>query len=146
MSRLCFAFIAIAAAAAIPAAAAPKPGDRTVAPEQLLGEMGDAAPYDEVESAAAAAAAYPLGTLANPVRVGGPEGQRAYVSRLRCGDGSAPRAGTSSPGGVGAYGSVVALVPLDCGAASPGRFGLIVDIYHEEHREERAPAGFTLAR
>jgi hypothetical protein len=148
MSRLLLAAIALAAGVATPAAAAPKPkpGDRTVAPEQLLGQVGDAAPDAEIESAAAEAAAHPLGTLANPVRVGGPEGRRSYVARLRCADGSAPKAGQSEPGGVGAYGSVVSLVPLDCGAAAPGRFGLIVDVNHEEHREERAPAGFTLAR
>jgi hypothetical protein len=131
---------------AAPVAAAPKAGDRTAPPERMLTEMSAAAPDAEIEQLAAAAAIHPLGTLANPVRVGGPQGRVAYVGRLRCADGSRPLAGASGPGGVGAYGSIVDRIPLDCGKAAPGRFELIVDIYHEEHREDRAPAGFTLAR
>lgn len=148
MIRLSFLFTLVTATAvAAPAAAgAPRPGDRTAAPKQLLGEMEEAAPDAEVEQIAAAAAAHPLGTLANPVRVGGPEGRVAYIGRLRCADGSRPRSAGASPGGIGAYGSVVDRVPLDCGPAAPGRIDLIVDIYHQEYSEERAPAGFTLAR
>ena len=37
----------------------------------------------------AAAEAHPLGSLENPVRVGGPDGERAYLARLRCTNGSA---------------------------------------------------------
>jgi hypothetical protein len=140
MPGLPLLLVALAAAAA--AAPGGKVGARTVAPEALLAEVGDA--DAEFERAIAEAAAHPLGSLANPVRVGGPEGAHAYLARLRCGDGSAPRIGSSRPGGVGAFGTIVELYPLDCGAAAPGRIELIADLYHEEHREDRAPAGFRI--
>jgi hypothetical protein len=126
-------------------AAAPKPGDRTAAPGEVLGSAAAADPLAEVEAIAAAAAAHPLGSLANPVRVGGPEGARAYIARLRCADGSQPEIGAAAAGGVGAYGSVTRVYPLDCGRAAPGRLSLVVDLYHEEHREDRAPAGLSMA-
>jgi len=141
--------LAAAAAAALlaapPATAQPKAGDRTMSPEQMLREFGLGAEQDDLRDALAAAEAHPLGTLQNPVRVGGPEGERAYIARLRCADGSAPRVGERGSGGVGAFGTVVDVYPLDCGSAAPGRFRLVMDMYHAEHRETRAPAGFALA-
>ena len=136
--------LAAALRVAAPAAAEPKPGDRTVTPEQMLRELGLSPDQDDLREAIAAAAAHPLGTTENPVRVGGPEGERAYIARLRCGDGSQPRVGQRGNAGVGAFGTIVDVYPLDCGAAAPGRFALVMDMYHAEHRETRAPAGFTL--
>lgn len=135
---------ALALFAATPALAE-KPGDRTASPSQLLGQAAAADPIAEVEQIAAAAAAHPLGSLANPVRVGGPEGAQAYVARLRCGDGSRPQRGAVRPGDVGAYGSVTQLYPIDCGAAAPGHVDLFLDLYHEEHVEDGAPQGFRIA-
>lgn len=124
--------------------AMPPVGQRTANPDSLLAEMGLAPDQDDLAAAIAAAAAHPLGSLQNPVRVGGPDGERAYIARLRCGDGSAPRVGQRGSMGEGAFGSIVDGYPLDCGAAAPGRTTLVMDMYHEEHREDRAPAGFTL--
>lgn len=87
---------------------------------------------------------HPLGTARNPVRVGMPAGEHAYIARLRCGDGSRPRVGDRHNDGVGAFGTIVDVWPLDCGAAAPGRFNLIMDMYHPDHVETRAPEGFTL--
>ena len=132
---------------AAPAAAqqpSPPIGERTITPEQLLAQMGLAPDEDDLAEAIAAAAAHPLGSRENPVRVGGPNGERAYIARLRCGDGSAPRVGQRSNAGIGAFGTIVDLYPLDCGNAAPGRIELIMDMYHDEHREDRAPAGFTI--
>ena len=84
-----------------------------------------------------------MGTTQNPVRVGGPDGERAYLARLRCGDGSAPRVGARREAGVGAFGSVVGGYEVSCGGAQAR---IVFDMYHEEHVETRAPAGFTLAR
>ena len=144
MRKLSFFFIAMAAA--LPAAAAEKKvGQRTTSPEELLRGLGLGVADEEVERAVAAAAARPLGTIENPVRVGGPEGERAYIARLRCADGSKPKVGVRGSGGVGAFGTIVDLYPLDCGAAAPGKVELVMDMYHAEHDEDRAPAGFTLA-
>ena len=134
----------LATALAAAPAAAQKPGDRTATPQQVLGEMAPADPLAEAEQIAAAAAAHPLGSLENPVRVGGPQGARAYIARLRCADGSRPQVGPRSTGGVGAYGTLTERYPLDCGGAAPGRVAVAFDFYHAEHVETRAPAGFAL--
>jgi hypothetical protein len=89
----------------------------------------------------AAAAAFPLGSMENPIRVGGPGGERAYLARLRCTDGSAPRLGARSDKGEGAFGSLVAAYRLQCGASAAD---LVIDMYHEEHVENRAPPGVAI--
>jgi hypothetical protein len=140
--RLLSALLAAALAAA--PASAQKLGARTATPQQVLGEMAPLDPEAEAEQIAAAAAAHPLGTLENPVRVGGPQGARAYIARLRCADGSRPRVGARSTGGVGAYGTLTERYPLDCGGAAPGRVTVAFDFYHEEHVERQPPAGFAI--
>jgi hypothetical protein len=139
--------VPILAAAALLAspAAAQKLGARTSSPDQVLGQGATLDPMAESEQIAAAAAAHPLGTEKNPVRVGGPEGARAYIARLRCADGSSPQVGARSSGGVGAYGTLTERYPLDCGAAAPGRTALAFDFYHAEHVETRPAPGFALA-
>lgn len=139
-----FAFILLSAALAMPAAAQ-KLGERTIPPEQILAEMGSGNSDEELAKAVAAASVHPLGTMENPVRVGGPEGSRAYIARLRCSDGSAPAIGQRTSAGVGAFGSIVDAWALDCGKVAPGQTRLVMDMYHAEHDEMRAPAGFTLA-
>jgi hypothetical protein len=144
MRKLLPAFIALAAGLATAASAQDKIGARTIPPEQILAEMGLGVSDEAIEQAVAEAAQHPLGSASNPVRVGGPEGERAYIARLRCADGSRPKVGRRGSAGVGAFGTIVDLYPLDCGAAAPGRFELVMDMYHAEHRENRAPAGFTI--
>lgn len=137
---------ALAATLLLAAQTTPMPpiGQRTVAPAAALGELGRGDVEAEIASQAAAAAAHPFGTAQNPVRVGGPEGERAYLSRLRCANGAPPEIGERREAGVGAYGSIVAGFAVDCRAAAPGRATIVLDMYHEEHRETAAPAGFTL--
>ncbi|HEX8640698.1 MAG TPA: hypothetical protein VF704_06035 [Allosphingosinicella sp.] len=122
-------------------AAAQELGARTQRPEALLPSSGLAPGQDDLDQAIAAAQAHPLGSLQNPVRVGGPDGERAYLARLRCPDGAAPRIGARSDAGVGAFGSITGAYALTCGGAASS---VIFDMYHEEHVETRAPAGFTL--
>ncbi|HEX8467397.1 MAG TPA: hypothetical protein VF620_06305 [Allosphingosinicella sp.] len=137
--------LTLAAAALLAApASAQKLGARTSSPDQVLGQEAALDPIAEAEQIAAAAAAHPLGTERNPVRVGGPEGARAYIARLRCADGSRPKIGPRSSGGVGAYGTLTERYPLDCGGAAPGRVALAFDFYHEEHVETRPAPGFAL--
>jgi hypothetical protein len=145
MRRFLFAFMAIPLiAAAQDTPPAGKIGERNALPETLFAGIGEGSSDAELERLAAAASAHPLGTLLNPVRVGGPEGARAYIARLRCGDGSTVKVGARADGGVGAYGTVTERYSLDCGAAAPGRVDLVLDVYHEEHKEDRAPAGLRL--
>jgi len=118
-------------------------GARTTSPAAMAAEMSRLSPEEEILQLAAAADAHPLGTADNPVRVGGPEGERAYLGRLRCADNSAPRVGARREAGIGAFGSIVAAYEVACGAAA-GR--IVFDMYHAEHVETRAPAGFTMSR
>lgn len=136
--------LAAALILAAPASAMQKPGERTIPPEEILKQMGLGVSDEELARAVAAASVHPLGSSENPVRVGGPEGERAYIARLRCADGSRPRIGQRGSAGVGAFGTIVDSYPLDCGEAAPGKIDLIMDMYHSEHREDRAPAGFTI--
>lgn len=139
----CF-LIALPLLAGSAPALAQKIGERTGAPEQLFAGIGEGTSDAALEQEVAAAAAHPLGSLANPVRVGGPDGARAYIARLRCGDGSALKVGLPKDGGVGAFGTVTERYTLDCGGAAPGKVDLFLDIYHEEHRETRAPQGLRI--
>lgn len=137
------ALLAIAAIVAAPALAQP-PREQSPASPELLDQIGQGSSDAELARAIAAAAAYPLGTAENPVRVGGPEGERAYLARLRCADGSGPRVGARGSAGIGAFGTIVDAYPLDCGSAAPGQARIVMDMYHAEHREDRAPAGFRI--
>jgi hypothetical protein len=113
-------------------------------PRQMMEEMGLAPSRQEVARAVERAQDRPLGTAANPVRVSGPGGEHDYIARLRCADGNAPRVGQRHNDGVGVFGTIVDVWPLDCGDAAPGRFELVMDMYHDDYEERRAPAGFTL--
>jgi hypothetical protein len=99
---------------------------------------------EQVRAAVEAAAAHPLGSRENPVRVGGPPGERAYIARLRCADGRRPRVGMRGSAGTGPFGTIVDIYPLDCRGSAPGQVALVMDMYHPEHREDRAPPGFSI--
>jgi len=135
-------FLVAALAAAQPAS--PPLGQRTQTPEQVLAELGLAPDEDDLAAAIAAADKHPLGSRENPVRVGGPSGERAYLARLRCADGRPPRVGTRANMGEGAFGTIVDGYPVDCGSAAPGQTIVLLDMYHSEHREDRAPPGFSI--
>ena len=139
------AFLCVTAILIAAPATAQKLGARTASPAEVLAQMDGGNADEELARQVAAASAHPLGTAENPVRVGGPEGERNYLARLRCSNGQTPVIGARAAAGTGAFGSVVASYALDCGAAAPGRTQLILDMYHAEHDERSAPAGFTLS-
>ena len=135
--------ILVGLALAVPAHAQ-KPDETEETPESLMSALGLAPDPERLREAIAAAEAHPLGSRENPVRVGGPSGERAYIARLRCADGASPRVGQRGSAGVGVFGSIIDIYPLDCGSAAPGRVSLVMDMYHSNHREDRAPPGFTI--
>ncbi|HEY6916389.1 MAG TPA: hypothetical protein VI381_01990 [Allosphingosinicella sp.] len=143
--RASFLFALILTAAGTPAAAEKLPNKGTPSPRDMLAQIGSGVSDEELARAVKAASAYPLGSVKNPVRVGGPEGESAYVARLRCAEGSKPEIGQRAPAGIGAYGTIVDRFPLDCKAAAPGKAEIVMDMYHEEHVETNAPPGLTLA-
>ena len=135
------AALVLAATPAFAQPAQPRLGARTQSPDQMMGGMNRGSPEEEMRQLAAAADAHPLGTAENPVRVGGPDGEHAYLGRLRCPDGGQPGIGSRREAGIGAFGSVVGAYELTCGAETRS---VVFDMYHEEHVETRAPSGFTL--
>lgn len=134
----------LAAALLAAPAFAQAPREQSPAPRDVLEAVGAGNTDAALAAAITAADAHPLGTIENPIRVAGPEGERAYLARLRCADGRSPAIGARAQTGIGAYGSMVDSYPVDCGAAAPGRVSLVLDKYHEENPETRAPAGLQL--
>ncbi len=133
---------------AVPASAQQQPqqrpaelGERTQSPEALFREMSSETPEQEMARMVAAAAPYPLGTIENPVRVGGPEGERAYLARLTCEGGAPLRIGTRSEAGQGAFGTITNAYAVACGGTTRR---IVFDMYHAEYVENRAPAGFAI--
>ena len=128
---------------AVPSHAKP-PHEDSPAPRELLESLGAGNSDEEIARAISAAEAHPLGTMQNPIRVAGPRGVQDYIARLRCSDGSKPKAGPDREGGVDAFGSVATIVPLSCGVAAAQ--SVAFDLYQEGHVETRPLPGFTIAR
>jgi hypothetical protein len=83
----------------------------------------------------------PLGSFANPVRANQPPGQRAYIGRLRCSDGSTPQIMGRYSGELAPYGSIVDHYGVRCGDGSTHTIS--IDMYHD-WVENRAVPGFTI--
>ena len=90
------------------------------------------------------AAAHPLGSQQNPVRAAMPEGQRAYLRRLRCADGAVPAFSRIGNFGAGVYGNIIDGYRLRCSGAAPADSVVYMDMYHRGHVEERPVPGFTI--
>ena len=96
-----------------------------------------------LDAAVAEAGRHPLGSMKNPVRVEMPAGERAYLARLRCADGAAPRYERRGSGGLGPYRNIVDFYEVTCAGAEPVE--VVMDMYHAGHVEDRAVPGFTIA-
>ena len=88
----------------------------------------------------------PLGSRENPIRVFRPDGERNYLSRLRCSDGVAPafsRIGSYGPQ-PGIYGHILDAYQVVCRSGAPAEATHFMDMYFADHIETAAPLGFTL--
>lgn len=92
---------------------------------------------------APAPAAGSLGTAENPVRVSGPAGERAYLSRLRCSDGSPPAFEREGSFGDGPYGNIMDRYDVRCDSGTPARASVYMDMYHDRAEDQPVP-GFTI--
>ncbi|WP_373492367.1 hypothetical protein [Parasphingorhabdus sp.] len=90
------------------------------------------------------ASGHPFGSAENPVRASTPVGQRAYLDRLRCADGSTPSYSRGGSVGDSPYGNIMDRYHVDCGAAGPGSAQIYMDMYHKGHVESAAVPGFTI--
>jgi hypothetical protein len=88
--------------------------------------------------------AAPLGSAENPVRCDRPDGERAYLQRLRCAGGEAPTFARVGSTGAGPYGTVLDVYSLRCPGA-PAPVSVFMDMYHEGFVEQRALPGFSIA-
>ncbi|WP_427789789.1 hypothetical protein [Brevundimonas diminuta] len=83
-----------------------------------------------------------LGSAAQPVRADMPPGQRAWLDRLRCEDGSAPGYQRLGSIGIGGDGHVVDAYEVRC--ADQPALVIHMDMYHPGYVEAEAPAPFSL--
>lgn len=98
----------------------------------------------KLERAIVKAAQYPLGSEQNPVRVNMPEGQRDYLSKLRCSDEKAPVFDRAGSVGSGPFGGIMDVYVVDCSEATPGKTKVFMDMYHPNHKEDAAVQGFII--
>jgi hypothetical protein len=82
-----------------------------------------------------------LGSERNPVKVRMPDGERAYLDRLRCPDGSPPAYERQGSGGPARDGDIVDYYAVTCPGAEP--VTVIMDMYHSNREDDPVP-GFTI--
>lgn len=73
-----------------------------------------------------------------------PEGQRAYLDRLRCADGNAPTYARGGNLGDGPYGNIIDSYTVMCAGSEPASARIILDMYHRGYVELRPVPGFTI--
>jgi hypothetical protein len=97
----------------------------------------------DLEKAILKAEEHPLGSAKNPVRTTMPQGQRLYLSRLRCSDGKAPQYYRAGNVGAGPFGNIVDLYKVSCPGAEPLESDVYMDMYHGGFIESRIVPGFA---
>ena len=95
----------------------------------------------KLERAVAKAAAHPFGSKQNPVRAYSPQGERAYLQRLRCADASAPTFERAGSVGIGPYGNILDLYTVTCQGMAATE--VYIDMYHN-HVESTAVPGYSI--
>lgn len=98
----------------------------------------------ELEQAIAEASRYPLGSRENPVRAARPQGQRAYLSRLRCADLSRPEFTRAGNVGLGPFGNIVDAYVVRCEGGEPASRTIYMDMYHSGYEEFEAVDGYGI--
>lgn len=71
-----------------------------------------------------------------------PGGQRAYMERLKCSDGTRPKFTRVGSFGKGPHGNILDGYDVKCGAGEPVR--VYMDMYHPGHVEKEAVPGFMI--
>jgi len=87
---------------------------------------------------------YLLGTEQNPVRVSGPEGSRAYLSRLICDNNEIVSAfARQGSAGISPYGTMMDVYVVICDTNKGAvEHTLFIDMYHNDYEEQRPAKGF----
>ncbi len=98
----------------------------------------------QLEEAIEKAFEHPFGSAKNPVRASTPWGQRAYLDRLRCANGTAPSYIRGGSVGESPYGNIMDVYNVYCGASAPRKVQIYMDMYHKGHVEPASVQGFTV--
>lgn len=130
------AFVVAAAAISAPAAA-----DSALS-RMLKGES--AIQGKKLEKALKKAEKYPLGSNENPVRAHMPPGQRAYLKRLRCEDGTPLQFRRQGNVGPGPYQNIVDKYQVRCGTDDSTAAFIYMDMYHKGYVEQRPVPGYSI--
>jgi hypothetical protein len=138
--KLLICLAALASAAIASPAAAQRRANEARETMQAMG-LESLSP-EALAKAIAQAEQSPLGSKANPVRENMPQGQRAYLARLRCAGGTAPAAERKGNVGVGVYGYIIDHFVVACPGAAA--VDVYMDMYHDGP-ENRPVPGFTIA-
>jgi len=99
---------------------------------------------EKLEKAIEKAAEHPFGSNENPVRAHKPQGQRAYLSRLRCPDGSPLQFRRQGNVGIGPYQNIVDKYQTRCNSDDNTIGVIFMDMYHKGYVESEAVPGFTI--
>ena len=135
--KLLFAVAALAAAS-VPAVALERPNEA----RDTMRALGmDGLSGKKLAKAIAKAERSPLGSKANPVRENMPQGQLAYLRRLRCTGGEPPAYARRGNVGLGVYKNMVDHYVVTCPGAAP--VDVYMDMYHDGP-ENRPVPGFTI--
>lgn len=140
MRKTMIRMLAVTGAAMLSVAAAQAQKVSNPGRDMML-ELGGGLRGEELEKAIAEAETHPLGSKDNPVRENQPQGQRAYLRRLRCEDGSAPSFDRAGNVGEGVFGFIVDLYKVTC-TGKPA-IDVYIDMYHDGP-EKRPVPGFTI--
>ncbi len=113
--------------------------------QDLGGLFGPSMSKKQLKKAIEKADKSPLGSTDNPVRVHMPQGQRAYLSKLRCSDGNAPKFHREGSTGMSPFGNIMDVYRVVCQNAQPEITSIYFDMYHPKHKEKRPVDGFTMS-
>lgn len=83
-----------------------------------------------------------LGTKTNPVRCEDPKGERQYLNRLRCADGTRPEYSRIGSFGLGPYDNILDGYRVKCEGRDEA--SIFMDMYHDGYVEKEAAPGFTI--
>jgi len=138
------ALIAVFASSAIAARAQEEPRDLDRYAREFPAETR-AEPRDLSPAQLAEVAKHPLGSRQNPVRCYTPANEAAYLTRLRCANGKAPKFERLGFDGIGPYGTSLDSFELTCRSwTGKKKFHVYLDMSHEGVVETQPIPGFQI--
>jgi hypothetical protein len=85
----------------------------------------------------------PLGSKTNPVKCDYPEGERAYLSRLRGPGGASATFNRTGSAGPGPYGHILDHYSVTCGGKT---YDVYMDMYFKNYVEKNPIPRFTIVK